>query len=387
MYPPAGYSKAKPGEVCHLRRSLYGLKQASRQWNHEFCTKLVAYGFVQSAHDSCLFVKHSGAVFLVLLVYVDDVLVTGSNLQDILDLKSFLDTTFTIKDLGVAKYFLGLEIARTPTGCYLNQRKYILDILSDTGLLSCKPATTPFPAGLKLIESVGPPFADPERYRRLIGRLLYLNLTRPDITFCIQQLSQFVTNPFDTHWEAALHLLRYLKGCPSLGLFFPARSSLSFQAYSDVDWAACQDSRKSVTGYCIFLGSCLISWKIKKQTTVSRFSAEAEYRALGSTVYEIQWLTYLAKDLHLDIPTPIPLYCDNQVALHIMANPVFHERTKHLEIDCHLVRNQYKAGLISPVKVPSSSQLADLFTKALGAGPFQSLLSNLGLIDIHQTPT
>ncbi|KAK6123626.1 hypothetical protein DH2020_042625 [Rehmannia glutinosa] len=387
MQPPAGYTKAKPGDVCLLRRSLYGLKQASRQWNTEFCSKLLAYGFTQSVHDHCLFTKHTDSSSLFLLVYVDDVLVTGSNPEDIKLLKHHLDSLFTIKDLGEAKYFLGLELARTGDGIYLNQRKYIIDILKDAGLLGCKPASTPFPQGLKLVHDSGSPLSQPDQYRRLVGRLLYLNLTRPDISFCVQQLSQFVNSPCVDHWNAALHLLKYLKGCPSKGLFYAANNPCSLKAYSDADWAACLDTRKSITGFCIFLGDSLISWKAKKQTTVSKSSAEAEYRALSSTVCELQWITYIAHDLQLQIPLPIPLLCDNQAALHIVANPVFHERTKHLDIDCHIVRNQFKSGLINPLKVSSSLQLADLFTKSLGVGVFLKMISKLGMVDLHHGPT
>ncbi|KAK6143486.1 hypothetical protein DH2020_023834 [Rehmannia glutinosa] len=289
MVPPDGYSKAKPGEVCHLQRSLYGLKQASRQWNAEFCLKLQQFGFTQSAHDHCLFLRQTDVGFLVLLVYVDDVIISGTNLSEIDALKRYLDDLFTIKDLGYARYFLGMEIARNSDGTVLNQRKYILDILHDTGMLDCKAALTPLPPGLKLRGKEGDPLADPERFRRLIGRLLYLNLTRPDVTYSVQQLSQFVNSPHSSHWDAAMHLLRYLKGSPSVGLFYSAHNSLHLEAYCDADWASCAESRNSLTGFCIFLGSCLVSWKTKKQTTVSRSSAEAEYRALGSSVCELQW--------------------------------------------------------------------------------------------------
>lgn len=234
---------------------------------------------------------------------------------------------------GYAKYFLGLEIARSDQGTFLSQRKYILDILEDTGLTGCKPAPTPLPQGIKLSNKVGTPLLDAEKYRRLVGRILYLNFPRPDVTFAVQQLSQFINAPYSSHWDAVTHVLRYLKGCPSLGLFYPSTNTFDLQAYCDADWGTCPDTRKSITGYCIFLGSALISWKSKKQNIVSRSTAEAEYRSLGTTTCELQWISYLARDLHFSIPTSIPLWCDNQAALHIVANPVFHERTKHLDID------------------------------------------------------
>ncbi|KAK6119428.1 hypothetical protein DH2020_046828 [Rehmannia glutinosa] len=385
MVPPERYSKASPGQVCHLNRSLYGLKQASRQWNVEFCSKLVEFGFVQSPNDHCLFCKKSADSFLALVVYVDDVLVTGSNLADIDALKSNLHKLFTIKDLGHAKYFLGLEIARSSSGTYLNQRKYILDILKDVGLLGCKPVSTPFPHGLKLKGVFGVPCRS-GHLRKTHGCLLYLNLSRPDLTYCIQQLSQFINNPHSTYWDVAVHVLRYLKGCPSKGLFYSSAGSTNFQAYCDADWATCPDTRKSLTGFCVFFGDALVLWKTKKQVTVSKL-AEAEYRAMSQTVCELLWLSYIAADLQVQDTLPIPLWRDNQAALYIVANPVFHERTNHLEINCHIVRNQFKAGFVFPQKISSKLQLADVLTKSLGLGDFQFLLAKLGMLDLHSIPT
>ncbi|KAL0399091.1 UNVERIFIED_CONTAM: Retrovirus-related Pol polyprotein from transposon RE1 [Sesamum radiatum] len=207
MLPPDGYS-VPAGQVCKLRRFLYGLKQASRQWNRELTDKLLGYGFSQSPHDHYLFTKNTDTGLLILLVYVDDVLLTGPSLSQINTAKEFLDSEFTIKNLGPAKYFLGLEIARSTAGTSVTQHKYIRDILKDTGLAICKPTSTPLPLGLKLSSASSPPLSDPEPYRRLVGRLLYLSFTRPDISFGAQQLSQFVYQPGQVHMDAALHLVR-----------------------------------------------------------------------------------------------------------------------------------------------------------------------------------
>ncbi|KAL0319643.1 UNVERIFIED_CONTAM: Retrovirus-related Pol polyprotein from transposon RE1 [Sesamum radiatum] len=360
------------------------LDEASRQWNLELTSKLLAFGFLQSAHDHCLFLKHSDVGLIVLLVYVDDVLITCVSELMITEVKDFFHSAFTIKDLGPAKYFLGLEIARSPSGTSITQHKFIRDIISDTGLLSARPASSPFPPGLKLSAHDSLPLSDVEPYHRLIGRLLYLSFTRPDISFGAQQLNQFVHAPCHVHMDAALHLVRYLKGCPERGLFFPASNSLVLTAYCDADWASCTDSRYSLTGYCIFLGNALVSWKTKKQTTVARSTAEAEYRSLGSTVCELQWISFLLSDLRVSVPTPISLFCDNQAAIHIVANPVFHERTKHLEIDCHLVRDKFKAGFVSPMHIFGVDQLADIFTKSLSGSRFLSLLSKMGMVSFPQ---
>ncbi|GAA0187195.1 transmembrane signal receptor [Lithospermum erythrorhizon] len=264
---------------------------------------------------------------------------------------------FTIKDLGVANYFLGIELFHTDSGLYMNQRKYILDILTDVNIIGCKPAASPMLTIVTLADDTSALLPDPNQFRRLIGWLLYLSFTRPDITYAIQQLSQYVNTLGDVHYKAALHVLKYLKGTPSQGLFYARGCSLQVVGYSNADWGACQISRKSLTSYCIFLGSSIISWKTNKQMTVSKSSDEAKYRALASTVCELQWTSYLLRDFQVQIPFPIPLYCDNQAALHITSNHVFHERTKHLDIDCHMVRNQFLNGFISPTHIPLSISL------------------------------
>ncbi|KAL0409413.1 UNVERIFIED_CONTAM: Retrovirus-related Pol polyprotein from transposon RE1 [Sesamum radiatum] len=241
--------------------------------------------------------------FLPLLVYVDNILIIGPNEELIVDVKQHLNALFTIKDLGYVKYFLGLEITRSFVGMNISQRKYITDIITDTGLTEAKPILTPLPKGVKLSAEIGALLTDPKRYRRLIGRLLYLGFTRPDVSFAVQQLSQFLHHPTDQHWAAALHVVRYLKGTASIGLFFPASPSFQLMAYAGADWGSCVDSRRSVTGYYVFLGSSLISWKTKKQNTVSRSSAEAEYHAMAAAVCELQWITYLLQDFQIVVST------------------------------------------------------------------------------------
>ncbi|XP_019190323.1 PREDICTED: uncharacterized protein LOC109184740 [Ipomoea nil] len=298
-----------------------------------------------------------------------------------------LDAAFRIKDLGRLSYFLGLEALRVPSGLYLCQRKYTLEILEENGFLDAKPAKTPCNAGQKLTKDEGKLIEKPEIYRKLIGKLLYLTNTRPDISYSVQQLSQFVDEPKDTHLNAAHRVLRYLKGSPGKGLFYPSQSQAKLQGFSDSDWVACTESRKSITGFCVYLGNSLISWKSKKQVTVSRSSSEAEYRALAATVCEIQWLKYLLVDLKFDISSPITLFCDNKSAIAIGENHVFHERTKHIEIDCHVVKQKIREGVIKLMSVPSHQQVADGFTKALSKPLFDIFHSKLGLHDHrHSTP-
>ncbi|KAJ0860964.1 putative RNA-directed DNA polymerase [Helianthus annuus] len=222
------------------------------------------------------------------------------------------------------------------------------------------------------------------RFQKLIGKLIYLSLTRPDISYTVQFLSQFMHKPKEVHLSLALRLLRYLKKSPGKGLTFKKSDELNLYGFADSDWAKCLSTRKSVTGFCIFLGQCLVSWKSKKQSTVSRSTAEAEYRSMCSATCELIWLKNLLFELNIDCKLPMQLSCDSQAALAIAANPVFHERTKHFEIDLHFLREKVGNGVISTIKVDSESQLADIFTKGLSVDQHEMFCEKLGLIDMFK---
>ncbi|XP_017416389.2 uncharacterized mitochondrial protein AtMg00810-like [Vigna angularis] len=321
--------------------------------------------------------------FTALLVYVDDIVLTGNSMIEINCMKELLHKKFIIKNLGELKYFLGLEVARSKKGIHLCQRKYALDILEEIGMLGCKPSSTPFLSDTTSLYKEDSYLDDLGPYRRLIGKLLYLTNTRPDLCFSVNLLSQFMQSPTDYHYRAIQHILRYLKSKPSEGLFFSADSHMQLKAFSDSDWATCPNTRRSTTGFCIFLGSSLIYWKSKKQKTVSRSSTEAEYRALAATVCEIQWLCYLLHDFQIKESGTPALYCDNKSARHIAHNQSFHERTKHIKLDCHVVREKLQEHLLTLLPVRSDEQLADIFIKFPHRVKFKSIVPKLGLVTIH----
>ncbi|WKA11562.1 hypothetical protein VitviT2T_029049 [Vitis vinifera] len=331
--------------VCRLHKSLYGLKQASRQWFAKFSEAIQSVGYAQSRVDYSLFTRKQGKSFTALLIYVDNILITGNDPVSIATTKKFLHSHFHLKDLGDLKYFLGIEVSVSKNGIFISQCKYALEIIEDAGLLGAAPIDTPMERGLKLSDK-SDLLKDQGRYRRLVGRLIYLTMSRLDITYAVHVLSWFMHQPRKAHMEAAFRVVRYLKNTPGQGLFFSSNNDFRLRAYCDSNWAGCPLTRRSTVGYCVFLGPLLISWRSKRQKTVSLSSTEAEYRAMTRACCELTWLRYLLKDLVVLHQEPALLYCDNKATLHIAANPVFHERTRHIEMDCHYIRDKIQDGSI-----------------------------------------
>ncbi|GJX43863.1 ribonuclease H-like domain-containing protein [Tanacetum coccineum] len=264
MKPHEGYFPSG-NKVCRLKKSLYGLKQAPRQWNAKLTSALIENGFSHRKADYSLYTKSDKDVFLALLVYVNDIIITGNNVSEIDKFKVFLKSKFMIKDLAKLKYFLGIEVIDTDKGICINQRKYVLDLLSEYGMLACKPTKTPLMS--KLVISNEATNNDPildniTDYQKLIGKLIYLTNTRPDISYVVHCL--------------AIHITK--------------NSGMSLKVFSDDDWAKCVVTRRSVTGYCVFLNNSLVSWKSKKKNILSRSLTEAEYRALASVTSEVVWI-------------------------------------------------------------------------------------------------
>ncbi|XP_056697421.1 uncharacterized mitochondrial protein AtMg00810-like [Spinacia oleracea] len=379
MKVPEGVT-APPGFVCKLNKSLYGLKQASRQWVARLHQELKSQGFHQSKNDYSLFIKNTSSDITVVAVYVDDIIITGSNESVITDLKNHLHHTFSIKDLGVLNFFLGIEVSHTSEGYILTQKKYTKELLQDCELDISKPAVTPFPLNLKL-SNEGEDYPNAELYRCYVGKLNFLTHTRPDISFAVQTLSQFMHSPKYQHIDALSHTLRYINSTAGQGILLKATDKLTLQAFSDSDWAACPTTRRSVTGYVLLLGNSPISWKSKKQSTISKSSSEAEYRAMSHAAGEVTWIIRLLEELGVTDLKPVVLHCDNQSAIHIATNPIFHERTKHIEVDCHFTRDKVLDGLLQLSYLPTQNQLADLFTKVLPGAQHRNLSSKLA---IHQ---
>ena len=250
-------------------------------------------------------------------------------------------------------------------------------------MLDCKPVDTPMDHNVKLVPGQGESFGDPGRYRRLVGKLNYLTITRPDISFSVSVVSQFLQSPCDSHWDAVICILRYIKSAPGQGVLYENRGHTQVIGYTYADWAGSPTDRRSTSGYCVFIGGNLISWKSKKQHVVARSSAKAEYRAMALATCELIWLRHLLQELRFGKDEQMKLIRDNQAALHIASNPVFHERTKHIEVDCHFIREKIASGCMATSFVNSNDQLADIFTKSLRGLRIKYICNKLGAYDIY----
>ena len=380
---PTGFADpAFPEHVCKLNKSLYGLKQAPRAWYSRFATYLLSLGFTEAKSDTSLFIHRRGAETVYLLLYVDDIVLTASSQQLLLRVIAALKKAFAMKDLGPLHHFLGVAVQRHRDTLILSQRQYTLDILERHGMSGCNPCSTPVDTCAKVSADAGPPVDDPTAYRSLTGALQYLTFTRPDIAYAVQQICLHMHDPRETHLTAAKRILRYLQGTISYGLIIPRSAPTQLVVYTDADWAGCPDTRRSTSGYAVFLGGSLISWSSKRQPTVSRSSAEAEYRAVANGVAEVSWLQQLLQELHHPLKTASLVYCDNVSAVYLSTNPVQHQRTKHVEIDLHFVRERVALGAVRVLHVPTTSQYANVFTKGLPSSVFTEFRSSLNVRSI-----
>ncbi|CAN6690958.1 unnamed protein product [Malus baccata var. baccata] len=317
---------------------------------------------------------------IILLLYVDDIILTGSNSPKVQQVIQELSYVFKLKDTGKLTYFLGLQVHYKNNGnLFVNQSKNIKDLIHKAGMDSCKPATTPCKPHQQLLDEEGTVLTDPTLYRSLVGSLKYLTFTRPDIAYAVNSACQFMSSPTELHFAFVKRIIRYLQGTIQHGILYSSDTVLDLNAFSDSDWAADLNTRRSVTGYVVFLGNNHISWQSKRQNSVSKSSTEVEYKALAHTATDVAWVRNILKDIGVRLFTPPVIHYDNMTAIALNANPVFHYRIKHLDTDYHLVRERVQKGDLEVRYIPIDEQTPDILTKGLHIPAFVQHCYNLKL--------
>ena len=378
--PPGFEDKEYPEYVCLLHKAIYGLKQAPRAWFDKFSSYLIQFGFVCNTWLPSLFVYQKDRDVIFLLLYVDDMVLTGNNQTLIQRLLKDLSKQFHMKDMGPLSYFLGIQAQFTPTGLFLNQEKYVADLLEAAGMLDCAPMPTPLPLQLDRVPHQEEYFENPKYFRILAGKLQYLTLTRPDIQFAVNLVCQKMNKPTMAGFHLLKRVLRYLKGTIQMGLYLESDTNSQVRAYCDSDWAGCRDTRRSIGGFCTFLGTNIISWSATKQDSVSRSSTKAEYRTLSDIAAELSWICSILKSVGVPQTEVAEIYCDNLSAVHLIANPVLHKKSKHFATHYHFAREKVAAGTLVVKHIPAAQQLADIFTKPLPQHSFYDLRFKLGVV-------
>jgi hypothetical protein len=383
MEQPDGFVvDGQEGKVCKLLKSLYGLKQAPKQWHEKFERTLTAEGFVVNEADKCVYYRHGGGEGVILCLYVDDILIFGTNLNVIKEVKEFLSRCFEMKDLGVADVILNIKLLKDDNGgIILLQSHYVEKILSRFGYSDCKSSPTPYDPSV-LIRKNRKIARDQLRYSQIIGSLMYLaSATRPDISFAVSKLSRFVSNPGDVHWHALERVLRYLKGTASYGIHYTGYPRV-LEGYSDSNWISDADETKATSGYLFTLGGGAVSWKSCKQTILTRSTMEAELTALDTATVEAEWLRELLMDLPVvEKPIPaIPMNCDNQtVIIKVNSSKDNMKSSRHVKRRLKSVRKMRNSGVIALDYIQTSRNLADPFTKGLSRNVIENSSREMGL--------
>ena len=384
--PPGFESKEFPNHCYILNKAVYGLKQAPRAWYETLTKFLKQSGFKQGNVDPTLFRRKVGSDLMLVQIYVDDIIFGSTDPKLTLEFKSMMETKFEMSSMGPINFFLGLNIKQNDAGIFINQEAFTKTLLTKFGMNGGSKHKVPMAFGTKLHPSLDEPAADQKLYRSMIGSLLYLTSSRPDIMFAVCYCARYQSNPGVPHMAAVKNIFRYLHNTTSLGIWYPANTGFFIQSYSDSDLGGCSLDRKSTTGGCQFLDGKLVSWQSKKQTCVSLSTAEAEFIAAAACASQVIWMQSQLKDYGFNMKK-IPLFCDSESAIRICHNPVQHSKTKHISLRYHFIKDHIQEENIEIHFVRTKEQLADIFTKALAEIPFMHILRGLGMMESHSVPT
>ncbi|GJW56131.1 putative ribonuclease H-like domain-containing protein [Tanacetum coccineum] len=361
--PPGFLDPKYPQKVYKVVKALYGLHQAPRAWYATLSTFLLKNGYRRGTIDKTLFIKKDKHDIILVQVYVDDIIFGSTKKSWCDEFEALMKSRFQMSSMGELTFFLGLQVKQKADGIFISQDKYVAEILKKFDFANVKTASTPIETQKPLVKDEEASDVDVHLYRSMIGSLMYLTASRPDIMFAVCACSRFQVTPKSSHLSAVKRIFRYLKGKPKLGLWYPRVSSFDLESYSDSDYAGANLDRKSTTGGCQFLGRRLISWQCKKQTIVATSTTEAEYVAAASCCGQVLWIQNQMLDYGFNFMNT-KIYIDNESTICIVKNPVYHSKTKHIAIRHHFIRDAYEKKLIQVLKIHTDDNVADLLTKA-----------------------
>lgn len=382
---PEGFvANGNEDKVYRLKKALYGLKQAPRAWYFKIDSYFQESGFKRSENEPTLYLKKTGKdEFLVVCLYVDDMIYMGSNELIIAEFKTCMMKKFEMTDLGLLHYFLGLEVKQGFDGIFISQRKYAMDLLKKFNMLNCKVEATPMNINEKLSRDDNAEFVNATYFRSLVGGLNYLCHTRPDIAFSVGVVSRFMHNPSTLHLGAAKRILRYVAGTAELGIWYSKVSNFKLTGYTDSDHAGCMDDRRSTSGFLFNLGSGAISWSSKKQEVVALSSSEAEYISATTSASQAIWLRRLLADFNQKQAGATEIFCDSMSAIAMTKNQAYHSRTKHIDIRYHFIRSLVTNKDIVLKFCNTKEQVADILTKALPLEKQENFRKQMGVCNFE----
>jgi hypothetical protein len=379
--PPGFIDPLHPNKVYRVVKALYGLHQAPRAWYATLASYLLENGFQRGKIDQTLFIKQHKKDLLLVQVYVDDIIFGSTRKEMCLEFEKLMKDKFQMSSMGELTFFLGLQVKQSSEGIFISQDKYVAEILRKFQFADSKIASTPMDSEKHLLKDEDGENVDVHSYRSMIGSLMYLTSSRPDIMFPVCVCARFQVTPKVSHLTAVKRIFRYLKGQPRLGIWYSRESPFDLVAYSDSDYAGASLDRKSTTGGCQFLGCRLVSWQCKKQTSVANSTTEAEYIAAASCSSQVLWLQNQLLDYGYNFLNTV-IYIDNSSTICIIKNPVQHSKTKHIEIRHHFIRDCNEKRLIQVLKIASEHNFADLLTKAFDVSRFQYLIASIGMLNL-----
>ena len=378
---PQGYEKkGEEHKVYKLKKALYGLKQAPRAWYSRIEAYFIKEGFERCSCDHTLFIKTGdGGKILIVSLYVDDLIFTGNDESMFVKFKNSMKLEFDMTDLGKMKYFLGMEVLQNSEGIYISQRKYAKEVLERFGMEKSNSVKNPIVPGDRLTKNEGGVKVDATKYKQLVGSLMYLTATRPDLMYVVCLISRFMASPTEMHLQTAKRVLRYLKGTVDLGVFYQKEGNGELMAYTDSDYAGDVDDRKSTSGYVFLLSEGAVAWSSKKQPVVTLSTTEAEFVATASCACQGVWMRRVLEKLGHSQGKCTTVLCDNNSTIKLSKNPVMHGRSKHIDVRFHFLRDLTREGVVELKHCGTQEQVANIMTKPLKLDVFLKLRELLGV--------